>query len=116
MTKKKMGRPLKEINKEEFEKLCFIQCTLEEICGWYDVDDVTLNAWCKRTYGKTFSEVFKQKRQSGKISLRRNTWQMAQKSVPVAIFLCKNFLGMSDKNEPTAKDLKDEIIDLLESK
>ena len=26
----KMGRPRKEINKTEFEKLCFLQCTRSE--------------------------------------------------------------------------------------
>ena len=28
-----MGRPRKEINQIEFEKLCALQCTLEEIAG-----------------------------------------------------------------------------------
>ena len=31
------GRPRKEINQTEFEKLCGLQCTKEEICDWFRV-------------------------------------------------------------------------------
>lgn len=33
MTEKKKGRPPIEIDQEQFEKLCEIQCTLEEIAN-----------------------------------------------------------------------------------
>ena len=56
-----------KIKKEEFEKLCSLQCTITEICDWFNVEDDTLNSWCKATYnGKTFSEVFKIKRGIGR--------------------------------------------------
>ena len=29
------GRPRKNIDKEQFEKLCFLHCTLEEIAGFF---------------------------------------------------------------------------------
>ena len=90
------GRPRKEIDKKIFENLCGIQCTEQEILDWFEVTDKTLNAWCKRTYGMNFSEVFRQKRGKGKISLRRTQWQMAEKNVSMAIFLGKNYLGQSD--------------------
>ena len=61
-----MARPRKEIDQKQFENLCGLQCTLEEICGWFDVTDKTLDSWCKRTYHASFSEVFKQKRGGGK--------------------------------------------------
>ena len=32
-----MARPLKEISQKDFEKLCGLQCTKEEICGFFDV-------------------------------------------------------------------------------
>lgn len=53
-----MARPRKEIDQKQFENLCGLQCTLEEICGWFDVTDKTLDSWCKRTYNASFSEVF----------------------------------------------------------
>ena len=61
-----MGRPLKHIDQKQFENLCGLQCTLEEICDFFNVTDKTLDSWCKRTYKAGFSEVFKQKRGKGK--------------------------------------------------
>ena len=97
----RMGRPPKQIDKREFEKLCQLQCTELEVCDWFDVTDVTLNNWCRETYGKTFSEVFRVKRGKGQISLRRKQWKLAEKSASMAIFLGKNFLGQTDKVEQT---------------
>lgn len=105
-----MSRPCKEIDQKQFENLCGLQCTYDEICSWFDVTDKTLNSWCKRTYGKTFSEVFAEKRGHGKISLRRMQWQLAAKSPAMAIFLGKNILGQADRFEGAARidDIKDD--------
>lgn len=91
-----MGRPRAEIDKEEFEKLCGMQCTLEEVCCWFGVTDKTLNAWCRRTYHESFSEVFNKKREAGKISLRRHQFQLAEKSAAMAIWLGKQYLGQKE--------------------
>lgn len=97
-----MGRPRKQIDKTEFEKLCFLQCTEREFCSWFDVSDETLNKWCKENYdGRTFLAVFKEKRENGLISLRRTQFQLAEKSPAMAIFLGKNLLGQTDKMEQT---------------
>ena len=95
------GRPLKPINQIEFEKLCGLQCTQEEICGWFGVTDKTLNSWCKRTYEQSFSEIFKEKRGVGKISLRRAQFRLAEKNANMAIWLGKQYLGQSDRGEYT---------------
>jgi hypothetical protein len=103
-----MARPRKNIDQKQFESLCGLQCTQEEMCCFFNVDDVTLNRWCKRTYKKSFSEVFKSKRGTGKISLRRNQWKLAETNVAMAIFLGKQYLGQSDNpvvdQETTADD------------
>lgn len=91
-----IGRPKKEIDKEEFEKLCALQCTMLEICDWFAISDKTLTRWCKDTYNVPFSEVYAQKRERGKVSLRRAQFQIAQHSAAMAIFLGKNYLGQSD--------------------
>lgn len=91
------GRPRKEIDQNQFENLCGLQCTLEEICGWFDITDKTLDSWCKRTYGKSFSEVFREKRGLGKISLRRSQWRLAEKNANMAIWLGKQYLGQRDQ-------------------
>lgn len=98
MEQKKMGRPKKKIDKGQFEKLCGLQCTLDEICGYFGVQDDTLNRWCRETYdGRTFSEVFKVKRGAGKISLRRYQFQLAETNPTMAIWLGKQYLGQSDQ-------------------
>lgn len=99
-----MSRPRKEIDQKTFEKLCGLQCTEEEILGWFETTDKTLNSWCKREYGKSFSEVFKEKRGKGKISLRRAQWQLAEKSASMAIWLGKQYLGQSDNPAVGATD------------
>lgn len=98
----KAGRPRKEIDKRDFEKLCMLQCTRAEICSWFNVSEPTLIDWCKRTYdGQDFLTVFNKKREGGLISLRRMQWQLAEKSPAMAIFLGKNLLGQTDKVEQT---------------
>lgn len=105
------GRPHAEIDKKQFENLCGLQCTYEEICGWFGVTDKTLNGWCKRTYGKKFSEVFSEKRGNGRISLRRMQWRLAERSASMAIFLGKQFLGQRDNvNVALERDMEDDPI------
>lgn len=91
-----MARPLKYIDQKQFESLCGLQCTKEEICGFLEVTDKTLENWCKRTYKKGFSEVFREKRGKGKISLRRAQFRLAERSAAMAIWLGKQYLDQKD--------------------
>ena len=93
-----MARPRKTIDKKQFENLCALQCTEVEICGWFDVCTETLNSWCKREYGGLcFSEVYAQKRGKGRISLRRQQFQLAEKgNASMLIWLGKQYLGQRD--------------------
>ena len=99
--KKKTGRPPKDIDRTEFEKLCSMQCTEEELCGFFGVTDKTLTAWCRRTYGQAFSDVFREKRLGGRASLRRRQWQLAESNPTLSIWLGKQYLGQSD--DPRAR-------------
>lgn len=94
-----MARPKKVINQKQFESLCAIQCTQEEICNVLDVCDETLTRWCKEVYGLSFSEVFRQKRDLGKSSLRRNQWKLAEKgNSTMQIWLGKQILNQSESH------------------
>lgn len=99
-----MPRPRKEIDKANFEKLCGLQCTKEEICGFFDLTDKTLESWCKRTYKAGFSEVFRQKRGTGKISLRRYQFELAKKNANMAIWLGKQYLGQKDSPDNSEQE------------
>ena len=104
--KKKMGRPRKEVDWEEFEKLCAIQCTEEEIAAWFDMTRETLNEKCKEEYDMTFLALFGQKRQKGFSSLRRNQFKRATDgSDTMLIWLGKQYLGQKDKHELGLPDL-----------
>lgn len=108
-----MARPNKEIDKQQFEQLCAMQCTEAEICAWFDVTDKTLTGWCKRTYRKSFSEVFKIKRQRGFTSLRRSQFMQAESNPTMAIWLGKQYLGQTDKREDKIEIGADGFIEAL---
>lgn len=107
------GRPKKEIDQNMFEKLCSYQCTEEEICGIFGVTDKTLTTWCKRVYKKSFSEVFKEKRQTGKISLRRSQFKLAEKNATMAIWLGKQYLDQRDKDIQEAAQASNGVLESI---
>lgn len=97
-----MARPQKEIDIEQFEKLCALQCTEEEIANWFKCSVDTIERWCKRTYADedgnplSFAEAYKNHSVDGKISLRRFQFKMAEKNPSMAIWLGKQWLGQRD--------------------
>lgn len=113
-----VGRPKIEIDKDEFEKLCGIQCTKQEISDFFGVSEDTIERWCLRTYGEKFAVIFRQKRGRGRVSLRRNQWRLAESNVTMAIFLGKQYLNQSDNpcidNNNNDKQELDELSKSLE--
>lgn len=97
------GRPTIKIDKDNFEKLCGLQCTLVEIAGFFNCSEDTIQRWCRRTYKMTFAEVYKTHSQQGKIALRRYQMKLAEKSAAMAIFLGKQLLGQRDYSEVEVK-------------
>lgn len=96
-----MARPVIEIKKEQFESLCNLQCTLDEIAGFFKCSGDTIERWCKRTYNQGFADIYKIYSQNGKISLRRYQYKLAEKHPNMAIWLGKQWLGQTDKIEQT---------------
>lgn len=107
------GRPRIEIQRKQFEGLCGIFCTLDEIASVLDCSPDTIERWCKREYGQNFADVFKSKSAAGRVSLRRTAFRQAQTSTAMCIFLLKNYLGLRDNvivEDTTALDKLDEIL------
>lgn len=99
------GRPKTVIDKKQFEGMCAIFCTLNEIAGLFDCSEDTIENWCKKTYKMTFSEVYKKKSAMGKMSLRREQYNLAMKGDRgMLIWLGKQYLGQSDKLDFTEAD------------
>ena len=108
------GRPQKEIDKEEFEKLCEFQCTRDEICDFFDVTVNTLTGWCRRTYDMSFSEIFRKKRKKGFVSLRRFQYEEARNgNTTMLVWLGKQWLGQAEK--PAAEIAEQEISEEVEA-
>lgn len=94
------GRPKIDINWNEFEKLCELQCTAEEVAYWFRCSVDTIERTVKKKYKTTFAEVMRQNGSKGKIALRRGLFSLALKgNLGALIWLSKNHLGMSEKVE-----------------
>lgn len=108
------GRPTKEIDREQFEKLCEIQCKRDEICDFFDVTDKTLTGWCRRTYNMSFAEIFRKKRKKGFVSLRRFQYEEAKNgNTTMLVWLGKQWLGQTEK--PAAEIAEQEISEEVEA-
>jgi len=107
-----VARPRKEIDSEQFEKLCALQCTLQEIANWFGCSEDTIERWCQREYQDEngqpmgFADTYKNYSVDGKISLRRFQFKMAEKNPSMAIWLGKQWLGQRD-NIDVGMDVND---------
>lgn len=115
MAKGQRKQAQEKINQSQFEKLCGIQCTEEEICSVFGVSIQTLERWCHNTYGESFGKVFREKRCYGKASLRRAQWMKAIESndTTMLIFLGKQYLGQADKSSQSIVTVSGETRDEL---
>ena len=102
-----MARPRKQVDLDEFKKLCGLQCTLSEIAGFFDCSEDTIERWCKRELKISFADAYKKHSAGGKISLRRAQFKLAEKNASMAIFLGKNYLGQTDRYEQIISDVED---------
>ncbi len=109
-----MARPRKEIDKDQFMKLCGIQCTLEEIASWFKCSEDTIERWCKRELKMSFADSFKTFSADGKISLRRTQFKMAEHNVSMAIWLGKQYLGQSDHQDVIVSTHDDDSVREME--
>ena len=116
--KKKAGRPRAEIDARQFEELCRIQCTQREICSVLGVSEKTLTRWCMDNYGLEYSQAYNKYADFGKKNLRHVQFRMAEAgSERMAIWLGKQWLGQSDKQDIQIAEIEDttrtEIEDFL---
>jgi hypothetical protein len=95
------GRPHAVIDWETVDKLCMLHCKGEEIADIIKVDYDTLNLACKREKKKGFTDYYKEKSSTGKLSLRRRQYTAAvdEGNTTMLIWLGKQWLGQTDKKE-----------------
>src|SRR4051812_21663909 len=102
--KRRVGRPVIQIDMDLVEDLAALNCTDAEIAATLRVSLDTIIRRKKDT--PEFLEALEAGRSRGRMSLRRLQWQSALGgSVPMQIFLGKNLLGQRDKfDEKVAED------------
>lgn len=87
-----MARPKKVIDPEQVKALAGIGCTMIEIASVMKCSVDTLE--------NRFSDVIKEGRETGRMSLRRMQWEAAKKGNTVMlIWLGKQLLGQKEKVE-----------------
>ena len=103
--KGRTGRPHREINWETVDAMLSCQATEEEICAYLDMGISTLKDACKRERDMTFQQLSLQKRKIGHVTLRRKQVELAlDGSIPMLIFLGKQWLGQSDRDDIAPQD------------
>lgn len=96
--KNKGGRPKKPIDYEKLKKMCAIHCTGDECAALLDVSYEHLNNSLIADGHGGFLDFFKKHSAGGKMSLRRKQFEKAHEgSIPMLIWLGKQYLGQSDK-------------------
>lgn len=116
MFKNRVGRPTKEIDWNQVNKLCEIHCTAQEVASFLDMSVDTLDRRVREVHNMKFADYFALKAANGKISLRRSLYLKAMSngngSVAMAIWLSKNWLGMKERSdEEKYRDMRPIIIE-----
>lgn len=94
------GRPKKEIDFNDLEKLCLIQCTAVECAAFFDTTITTLDQRLKEKGYDNFLDYIEQFSARGKASLRRMQWKSANEGkTAMLIWLGKQYLGQRDKTD-----------------
>lgn len=108
------GRPRKEFDDKDFKLLesCIIWGSERYCCDKLGVSEKTLKKRIEEHYNIGFSQLKDQKRDEVRNNLRLKQYEIAMKgNVSMLIWLGKNELGQTDKNETelTSKDLNIKI-------
>lgn len=95
--KRKIGRPMIEIDFELVKKLCAIFCTSAEISNILGISVDTLERRIKKEYKMGWKEFFEKYSAEGKKSLRAKQFEMAMKgNVTMLIWLGKQYLNQKE--------------------
>ena len=99
-----MARPKKyDIDKDQVEKLAALGCTNSEIASFFGCEESLIS--------KSYSRNVTKGKERGKTRLRQMQWRSAEKgSVSMQIWLGKQVLGQTDRQEVTEVRPIDDII------
>ena len=92
--RRKAGRKPAPIDLVELEKLCALNCTDQEIAGWFGVSTRTIESRRKRP---EYALAMERGRSRGRISVRRAQMKMLEGgNATMGVWMGKQFLGQRD--------------------
>ena len=125
----KGGRPYIAFTDKEWRQvnaMCAMMCTGEEIASVLGVSYDTLERRVKEKYSISCADYIKEKSASGKASLRRHQYKLAESgNATMLIWLGKQYLGQTDKQEidhqstdgsMSPKDTSQTVLEILKKK
>lgn len=95
-SKKKTGPTPMKLDWDQVKALCALQCTKDEIAGFFGISEDSIKRAAKRDFGVRFGDLRVIWSAGGKCSLRRKQWKLADTSAAMAIFLGKQILHQRD--------------------
>ena len=112
-----MARPKTEIDFKLVDEYLQAQCSGAAIAGLLGICPETLYSAIEEKYKLGFSVYSAQKKAEGKEILRKSLWDMAMKgNVPIAIWLSKQYLGMSESLEKLSDEALELVVDKLKER
>lgn len=103
--------PYSKEHYEQLVKLCGIGATLSECASYFGISHNKLNDHCKRFYGYTFGDIYKQNKDKFVISVRRALYQKAVEEGywPAIRYLANNLTEWSESPEKVDEGALDVI-------
>ena len=89
-------------DRKQFESLCGMQCSVEDLCGWFRCKVTELDAWCGSEYGEAFEDVYNRLAVAGRVALRREQMMTAKKNASMGAYLDKKLAA-----KPSTASVKD---------
>lgn len=112
MAKKKMGRPVFELDDKNFDVAIQLPMIKADICllmGGCSED--TIERYVKKRFGKTFAELQSERRQHFRKNILGKQYELAMRGDRVMlIWLGKQYLGQAEKIEQKATMRLEEMI------
>ncbi|HPA64666.1 MAG TPA: hypothetical protein PLC67_11980 [Spirochaetota bacterium] len=99
----KKGTPQIKIDLSQAEKLGELQCTYAECAAFLSTKERTISEDLLK-HRQDFITAYKKGAEVGKISLRRTQFRLSKKSPAMAIWLGKQYLGQTEKQEMSFPD------------
>jgi len=112
---KTSGRPPIIINWGKVDKMLQAHCTGTQVAASLSIHPDSLYRACEKDHKIGFAEYSRQKKETGVTLLKVTQFQTALKgSIPMQIFLGKNYANQKDKPEPDKTSNKGSIMDTMD--